>query len=96
MHPNPLAVYVFTKTHQAIIDELSFGGGMINDTLLHITNEALPFGGVRTSGIGSYHGKYSFETFTHQKAIMKSGSFPLIMMMPPYSKWYHKYIRKFF
>ncbi|WP_159650045.1 aldehyde dehydrogenase family protein [Erysipelothrix aquatica] len=96
MHPNPLAVYVFTKTHQAIIDELSFGGGMINDTLLHITNEALPFGGVRTSGIGNYHGKYSFETFTHQKAIMKSGSFPLTMMMPPYTKWYHKYIRKFF
>jgi aldehyde dehydrogenase (NAD+) len=57
----------------------------MNDTLLHITNSTLPFGGVGASGIGRYHGKYSFDTFSHQKAIIKKSFWPEIpLRYPPY------------
>jgi aldehyde dehydrogenase (NAD+) len=72
--PKPLALYLFTE-HKSIEDDvlskISFGGGCINDTIFHLTHPQLPFGGVGESGIGRYHGKYSFETFTHQKSIVK-------------------------
>ena len=56
-----------------MLEELSFGGGAINDTLMHLANPNLPFGGVGASGIGEYHGKYSFDTFSHMKSyIFKS------------------------
>lgn len=70
----PLALYVFSKNHffsNTIVKKHRFGGGCINDTLLHFANNRLPFGGVGNSGIGAYHGKKSFDTFTHQKAIVK-------------------------
>jgi len=70
----PLALYYFgeDETQQdKVIADLSFGGGSINDTLYHLANPHLPFGGVGTSGMGSYHGKYSFNTFSHDKSIMK-------------------------
>ncbi|MBV9576477.1 MAG: aldehyde dehydrogenase [Gammaproteobacteria bacterium] len=70
----PLALYLFTHNKQQeekIVKQLSFGGGCINDCLLHIANYHLPFGGVGLSGMGAYHGKYSFETFSHQKGIYK-------------------------
>ncbi|GAE25380.1 aldehyde dehydrogenase [Halalkalibacter wakoensis JCM 9140] len=73
-HPNPLALYVFsedTNVQQKVVNSVSFGGGCINDTVYHITSPYLPFGGVGTSGVGAYHGKGSFDTFSHQKSILK-------------------------
>lgn len=71
--PKPLALYIFSddKVEQkTIIDTLSFGGGCINDTILHLTCDNLPFGGVGDSGMGNYHGAYSFKAFTHEKGIL--------------------------
>jgi len=86
--PKPLAFYFFSNNRQnseKIIKDTSFGGGCINDTLLHFTNPYLPFGGTGTSGIGSYHGKESFETFSHQKSILKkSFRFDAPLRYPPY------------
>jgi len=85
----PLATYVFSKRksfQNKIISKYSFGGGAINDTVIQITNKKLPFGGVGSSGIGAYHGKTSFEIFSHQKAIIKKGTWldpPL--RYPPYN-----------
>lgn len=70
----PLALYIFSnnkKNAQNAITKYSFGGGCINDTVIHFSNKKLPFGGVGHSGIGSYHGKYGFDTFSHKKAIVK-------------------------
>lgn len=71
--PTPLAFYLFTrndlqKTYMKYVQP--FGGGCINDTVLHISNENLPFGGMGASGIGQYHGKWGFETFSHTKGIL--------------------------
>lgn len=74
----PLALYLFTKDkniEEKVISSISFGGGAVNDVLIHITNPNAPFGGVGASGMGFYHGKYSFETFSHQKHIYKKYSF---------------------
>ncbi len=70
----PLAYYYFGKSANAqkFLEENTSGGVCINDTLIHISNHALPFGGVGTSGVGRYHGKYSFEAFSNARAIMKS------------------------
>lgn len=75
MNPDPLALYVFSNNKffvDYILENIPFGGGCVNDTIMHLTNEHLPFGGRGTSGIGNYHGKYSYETFTHQKAVLRS------------------------
>jgi aldehyde dehydrogenase (NAD+) len=86
--PKPLAFYYFSNNRQngeQIIREASFGGGCINDTLLHFANPHLPFGGTGSSGIGSYHGKKSFETFSHQKSILKrSFRLDVPLRYPPY------------
>ena len=74
----PLAAYIFTNSKEnkdRFLRELHFGGGAINDTLVHLATNNLPFGGVQNSGMGSYHGKYSFDTFTHYKSIVKKGNF---------------------
>lgn len=71
--PKPLAMYIFSKNNQKIdhiLNETSAGGVTINDTLMHIVNGALPFGGVGESGIGAYHGKHSFELFSHLKSVL--------------------------
>lgn len=73
MNPKPLACYVFTeskKTKKKILEEVSFGGGAVNDALMHISNRYLPFGGVGYSGIGSYHGESGFRTFSHYKSVL--------------------------
>ena len=73
-YDKPLSLYVFTtknKFAEKIIQKFSFGGGCINDTVVYFSNKRLPFGGVGHSGIGAYHGKLSFSTFTHNKAIVK-------------------------
>ena len=72
---NPLAFYLFTSDRQSEADWIrntAFGGGCINNTVWHFANKNLPFGGVGNSGIGQYHGKYSFDTFTRQKAVLKT------------------------
>jgi aldehyde dehydrogenase (NAD+) len=72
--PKPLALYLFTTSKEVeikVIANVSYGGGCINDTILHLANPHLPFGGVGDSGIGAYHGKSSFETFSHTKSILK-------------------------
>ncbi len=72
---NPLALYVYTSSKQKEdfwLNNVAFGGGCINNSSWHLTNHNLPFGGRGNSGIGRYHGKYSFETFSHNKAIMKT------------------------
>lgn len=72
--PKPLALYLFTKDKKKeayIVRRLSYGGGCINDTVVHLATPYLPFGGVGQSGMGKYHGKASFDTFTHEKSILK-------------------------
>ncbi|MBT2624974.1 aldehyde dehydrogenase [Bacillus sp. ISL-32] len=72
--PKPLALYLFTNhktVEQHILENISFGGGCINDTLMHAATPYLPFGGVGESGIGRYHGFDSFNTFTHKKSVLK-------------------------
>lgn len=85
----PLATYVFSnnkKFQQKIINTYSFGGGAINDTVIQITNKKLPFGGVGASGIGAYHGKTSFDIFSHQKAIIKKANWmDAPLRYPPYN-----------
>ena len=69
----PLALYIFSNNRKNIgkvHDSISFGGGCVNDTVVHLTASGLPFGGIGNSGMGSYHGKRSFEAFTHDKSIM--------------------------
>ncbi len=75
--PNSLAFYVFSnnkKFQKRMMSQYSFGGGTINDVVVHISNKDLPFGGVGQSGIGGYHGKYSFDLFSHHKSIVKRGT----------------------
>ncbi|MFU0828199.1 MAG: Aldehyde dehydrogenase [Lachnoclostridium sp.] len=75
--PKPLALYLFTtnkKIEKYVLKNISFGGGCINDTIIHLANPKLGFGGVGESGMGSYHGKYSFDTFSHKKSIIKKAN----------------------
>ena len=95
----PLSLYLFSEdenmTHR-VLEELSFGGGAINDTLMHLANPNLPFGGIGSSGIGQYHGKYSFDTFSHMKSYtFKSTRLESSLFFPPY-KGKFKYIKTFF
>ncbi|CAI6051126.1 4,4'-diaponeurosporen-aldehyde dehydrogenase [Paenibacillus sp. JJ-100] len=87
--PKPLALYLFTSdstVQDKVLNEVSFGGGCINDTITHVANSRLPFGGVGHSGIGSYHGRYSFETFSHMKSILKkSTKVNPPILYPPYN-----------
>lgn len=74
-NPNPLAFYLFTgsnKKEEEWVNAIAFGGGCINNAALHLTNHRLPFGGRGFSGTGNYHGKFSFDTFTHKKGILKT------------------------
>lgn len=86
--PKPLAGYMFTENEEAaeyFTEQLPFGGGCINDTISHVGNIHLPFGGVGSSGLGNYHGKASFDVFTHEKAMMnRSTAIPMRAAFPPY------------
>lgn len=87
--PTPLALYVFSENkalQRSFIENLAFGGGAINSTVLHLSNPHLPFGGKGDSGMGQYHGKHGFETFSHQKSILKNATWlDLSMKYPPYT-----------
>jgi len=87
IHPKPLALYYFgnTKKAEAFIAKNPSGGACINDTIMHIANHHMPFGGIGPSGLGSYHGFESFKTFSHAKSILKSSTyFDLPMRYPPF------------
>lgn len=94
----PLAAYLFSNDSDEknkFTEKLSFGGGCINDTLMHITNENLPFGGVGNSGLGSYHGKYGFESFSHKKSVMERTNWgEPNLKYPPYNDTKKKIIDK--
>ena len=93
----PLALYLFTQSsafEKRILREVSFGGGCINDTIIHLATHHLPFGGVGHSGMGSYHGKKSFDTFTHEKSIMKKSSMDMPVRYHPYTEKKMKMLKK--
>ncbi|MEI9944029.1 MAG: aldehyde dehydrogenase [Chitinophagaceae bacterium] len=87
-NPNPLAFYVFTSSkakEKDWLNSMAFGGGCVNNASWHLTNHYLPFGGRGFAGLGNYHGKYSFETFSHKKAIMKTPTwFDPSIKYPPF------------
>lgn len=96
--PSPLALYLFTESRsveQKILDTCSFGGGCINDTVIHLANPLLGFGGVGHSGMGSYHGKLSFDTFTHYRSVVRKSTWiDLPMRYHPYTEKNFKLIRR--
>ncbi len=98
--PKPLALYLFTKdkiARERVFRELSFGGGCVNDTLVHVASSYLPFGGVGHSGMGSYHGKASFDTFTHYKSIVDKGIRPdPSLRYRPYTPKKVRWLKKLF
>jgi aldehyde dehydrogenase (NAD+) len=98
-HEKPLALYIFTKNKankDKVFKSLSFGGGAVNDTIMHVANSHLPFGGVGASGIGKYHGKTSFDTFSHFKSyVVKNTLFDFKLLYPPYSKKIEETLKKF-
>lgn len=94
----PLALYLFTTSHECektILSRTSFGGGCINDTVVHLATPYMPFGGVGSSGMGSYHGKESFTTFSHQKSIMKKALWlDVPLRYAPYHGWALSVLKK--
>ena len=94
----PLSCYVFTSNKalkDKILHEVSFGGGCVNDAIMHISNSHLPFGGVGESGIGSYHGEYGFKTFSHFKSILeKSAWFEPDLKYFPHSETKFKWMKR--
>lgn len=95
----PLALYLFTRrasVEEKVLKRVPFGGGCVNDTVIHLASSHLPFGGVGQSGMGHYHGKYSFDTFTHEKAmVVKANWLDIKMRYPPYSRKKLDLIKKF-
>ena len=93
----PLALYYFGKRNEnKVLRSLSFGGGCINDTIMHLTEEKMPFGGVGFSGMGSYHGKKSFETFSHNRSVLKKGKIEMSTKYPPYTNGKIKLVKFLF
>lgn len=98
--PKPLAAYLFSrnsKEQQVFSETLSFGGGCINDVVVHLGHLELPFGGVGQSGQGRYHGEFSFQTFSHMKSVMsRSGFLDLSVRYPPYDEKKLRLLRAIF
>lgn len=97
--PKPLALYLFTqdkKIERRITESLSYGGGCVNDTIIHLATSHMGFGGVGESGMGNYHGKESFETFSHRKSIVKKyNCFDNPVRYAPYKKTKESILRMF-
>jgi len=96
--PKPLALYLFTgskKVEKKVFREISFGGGALNDTIMHLANPNLPFGGVGNSGMGNYHGKFGFDTFSHKKSILKKATwFEPFVKYPPFTEFKLNLLKK--
>lgn len=94
----PLACYIFSQDEtyiQKLLQEVSFGGGCVNDTVMHLANHNLPFGGVGSSGMGNYHGEYSIHTFSHEKSVLKNKNvFDIPLRYAPYNVKNLKLIKK--
>lgn len=94
----PLSAYLFSnnKNEQDLfLERVSFGGGCINDVIIHLTNDRLPFGGVGQSGMGNYHGSYGFDTFSHKKSVLYKATWgEPDLKFPPYTAAKRKWIRK--
>lgn len=94
-----MALYLFTSdrtTEKKVLEQVSFGGGCINDTIIHLATSHMPFGGVGESGMGGYHGKFSFDTFTHYKSIVKKATWlDLPMRYHPYTPGNFKLLKMF-
>ncbi len=97
--PQPLALYIFTndkKTERRFVREVPFGGGCVNDTIIHLASSNLGFGGVGNSGMGSYHGRKSFDTFSHEKSIVKKYQWiDLPIRYQPYTALKQRLVRLF-
>lgn len=97
--PKPLALYLFTQdraVEEKVLRECSFGGGCINDTVIHLATPHMAFGGVGQSGMGSYHGKFSFDTFTHYRSIVRKSTWlDLPFRYFPYTERKFRLIRRF-
>jgi len=97
--PHPLALYLFSQdraVRQMFLRRASFGGGCVNDTIIHLATSRLPFGGVGSSGMGSYHGRNSFDTFSHRKSVVeKSVLIDLPVRYAPYTPMKDKLLRLF-
>lgn len=97
-HPKPLALYLFTSSgenERQVLSEVSFGGGCVNDTVMHLATPHLPFGGVGDSGMGAYHGKAGFNTFTHYKSILNKFTWMDVpLRYAPYTAWTFKLLKK--
>jgi len=97
--PKPLATYLFTASRhnrEYVLSSLSFGGGCINDTVVHLSVPRLPFGGVGQSGMGCYHGKAGFDAFTHYRSVLlKSRRLDLPLRYPPYTDGAFKLLKRF-
>lgn len=97
--PHPLALYFFTqskKNEKLIINSLEYGGGCINDTIMHVSTSNMPFGGVGNSGMGNYHGKWTFDTFSHTKSVLhNTTSIDMDVRYLPYTKSKTKIIKTF-
>jgi aldehyde dehydrogenase (NAD+) len=95
----PLALYIFTEDQRLakeVSARLAFGGGCINDVVIHLATTEMGFGGVGESGMGAYHGKRGFDSFSHLKSIVKKSTvLDLPMRYQPYRKTYFKLLRKF-
>ncbi len=98
-HPHPLALYFFTSSkanRKKVMDGCRFGGGCINDTIIHLATSAMPFGGVGESGMGGYHGKAGFEEFSHTRSIVdKKTWIDLTMRYQPYTSLKERLVRMF-
>ena len=97
--PLPLALYLFSRNNahiRAVKERFRFGGGCINDTVVHLATSEMGFGGVGESGMGAYHGKVGFDTFSHQKSILvRHGRLDLPIRYAPYRKKHEKLLRAF-
>lgn len=97
--PHPLALYIFTdkkSEEERFVNGLLFGGGCVNDVVVHLSNPNLPFGGIGASGIGEYHGKSTYETFSHKKSIVKSATWiDMPLRYQPYTEKTDKMLRFF-
>lgn len=97
--PHPLALYLFSEdkaVQRRILNEVAFGGGCINDTIIHLATSRMGFGGVGQSGMGSYHGKKSFDTFSHEKSIVsKSTWMDMPVRYAPYTALKGRLLRLF-
>ena len=95
----PLALYVFSRDEEVqreVVERTSSGGVCVNGTILHLSNPAMPFGGVGESGMGAYHGRHSFETFSHRKSVLTRGlRFDPSFLYPPYAGWKTRLLRRF-